>query len=61
MAKSSFSFISAIMNRGCVVCQPWLTRPLKSFTVTALHDRTMPTIADEELSACLARAEPRIA
>merc|ERR1740121_3076666 len=61
MAKSSFSFISAILNRGCVVYQPWLTRPIQSFTATTLHDRTMPTIAEEKLSACLARAGPRAA
>mmetsp|Transcript_20796 Transcript_20796/g.54549 ORF Transcript_20796/g.54549 Transcript_20796/m.54549 type:complete len:367 (+) Transcript_20796:77-1177(+) len=61
MAKSSFSFISAILNRGCVVYQPWLTRPIRSFTATTLHDRTMPTIAEEKLSACLAKAGPSTA
>jgi len=56
MAKSSFSFISAILNRGCVVYQPWLTRPLKSFTKTWKEE-----LGEAELSACLDKTRGRAA
>lgn len=55
MAKSSFSFISAILNRGCVVYQPWLTRPLRNFTVANPKQEVAPSDAD--LAACLAKAK----
>jgi len=55
MAKSSFSFISAILNRGCVVYQPWLTRPLRNFTVANPKQERTPSDAD--LTACLGKAK----
>lgn len=55
MAKSSFSWVPAVLNPSCVLYQPWgiktEMRPVQSFTAAPYPDG--PTEAD--LSACLAK------